>query len=53
MHTMVHINLLGLPRPIARRAAIRIFPTDEELIPCLLIAVATLVGFLLALARIL
>jgi hypothetical protein len=54
MHTCsVHINLLGLPRPKLRRSAVlKVFPSDDEVVPCLVIAAAIILGLLAACFRI-
>jgi len=48
----MHVNLLGTPRPKARRAAVKVFPSEDEIVPCLMIAAAILLGLIAALARI-
>jgi hypothetical protein len=49
----MHINLLGLPRPKLRRgAALKVFPSGDEIFPCVLIAIGILLGILAAIARI-
>jgi hypothetical protein len=54
MHTFsMHVNLLGLPRPKIRRSAVlKMFPSDDEIVPCLVIAAATILLGLIAAARI-
>lgn len=49
---LMRINLLGLPRPKIRRAALKVFPSSEEVLPCLVIAAAILLGLLAACFRI-
>jgi hypothetical protein len=53
MHTCsVKLNLLGIPRPKIRRSAVKVFPDGDEIVPCLVIAAAILLGLLAACFRI-
>ncbi len=44
--TTVRINLLGLPRPKMRRSAVKVFPSSDEMFPCIVIAIAILLGII-------
>jgi hypothetical protein len=49
----MHVNLLGLLRPKAYRTTVwKVFPSNDEIVPCLVIAAATLLGLWLAAMRI-
>lgn len=53
MYAMIKLNMLSIPKPMARRMPLKVFPTSDETILCLLLMASIIAGLLTALARIL